>query len=107
LKARLDFVVDASVAGGTVLQQEPAANAQARKGATVALGVAVPGAVPDVSGMALDEARAALQSAGYALAPLVYGAEGDAGKVVACDPPAGTTLRPGESVTLHVAGPAP
>ena len=107
LKARLDFVVDASVAGGTVLQQEPAANAQARKGATVALGVAVPGAVPDVSGMALDEARAALQSAGYALAPLVYGAEGDAGKVVSSDPPAGTTLRPGESVTLHVAGPAP
>jgi beta-lactam-binding protein with PASTA domain len=90
-----------------VLQQEPAAGAQAKKGATVALGVAVPGAVPDVSGLPVEEARAKLQSAGYGVAPLVYGAEGPAGEVASTEPAAGANLRPGENVTLHVAGPPP
>jgi serine/threonine-protein kinase len=107
LNARIDYVVDASVDGGTVLQQEPAAGAQAKKGATVALGVAVPGAVPDVSGLPVEEARAKLQSAGYGVAPLVYGAEGPAGEVASTEPAAGANLRPGENVTLHVAGPPP
>ena len=107
LTARIDYVVDSSVDGGTVLQQEPAAGAQSKKGATVALGVAVPGEVPDVSGMEIEDARAKLQSSGYRIGQLVYGADGDAGKVAATDPAAGSTLRPGESVTLHVAGPSP
>jgi serine/threonine-protein kinase len=107
LNARIDYVVDASVAGGTVLQQEPAAGARSKKGATVALGVAVPGAVPDVSGMEIEEARAALQNAGYRMGSLVYGADGDAGKIVSTDPAAGAALRPGESVTVHVGGPPP
>jgi serine/threonine-protein kinase len=104
---RLEYVVDGTVSSGTVVQQDPAPGTQAPKGTTVALGVAVPGSVPDVSGMNLDEARSALQSSGYSLAPIVYGADGDPGHVVASDPAGGSTLRPGASVTLHVAGPPP
>jgi serine/threonine-protein kinase len=107
LTARVDYIVDSSATGGTVLQQEPAAGAHAKKGGTVALGVAVPGSVPDVSGLDIEDARAKLQSAGYTVAPLVYGAEGTAGEVVSTEPAAGATLRPGESVTLHVGGPPP
>jgi eukaryotic-like serine/threonine-protein kinase len=107
LVARIDYAVDQSVTSGTVLEQNPAPASQVRKGSVVELSVGVPGNVPDVSGLSLEQATAALLDAGYKLAPADYGADGEAGKVVRSEPEAGAQLRPGETVLLHIAGPAP
>jgi len=104
---RLNYVVDASAPAGTVMQQDPVPNAQARKGSSVTLVVAVPGVVPDVTNMPLDQARGVLSNAGYAVGNVIYGASGDAGKVVRSEPDANQQLRPGQSVVLHVAGNGP
>jgi beta-lactam-binding protein with PASTA domain/tRNA A-37 threonylcarbamoyl transferase component Bud32 len=104
---RIDFVVDQSVASGTVLDQNPIPAAQVRKGSLVALSVGVPGVVPDVSGLTLGQATAALMDAGYKLAPVQYGSDGEPGKIVRSEPEASAQLRPGETVLLHVAGPPP
>jgi serine/threonine-protein kinase len=105
LSSRITYVVDPNSPAGTVMQQDPAASSQARKNSLVTLTVAVPGSIPDVIGMPLDQARTVLQNAGYKIGNVYYGASGDPGKVVATDPPAGQSLRPGETVALHVAGP--
>jgi serine/threonine-protein kinase len=104
---RLNYVVDASAPAGTVMQQDPVPNAQARKGSSVTLVVAVPGVVPDVTNMPLDQARGVLSNAGYAVGNVIYGASGDAGQVVRSEPDANQQLRPGQSVVLHVAGNGP
>jgi serine/threonine-protein kinase len=107
LSYRLNYVVDASAPTGTVMQQDPAPSAQARKGSSITLVVAVPGVVPDVTNMSIDQARGVLSNAGYALGTVIYGAPGETGKVVRSEPDAGGQLRPGGSVVLHVAGNAP
>jgi len=105
LSSRITYVVDAQSPPGTVMQQDPSASSQARKNSLVTLTVAVPGNIPDVINMPVDQARTVLQNAGYKIGAVYYGANGDPGKVVATDPPAGQSLRPGESVAVHVAGP--
>ena len=94
---------------GTVFQQDPAPSAQARKGSTVNIIVAVPGVVPDVTGMTADAAKSALSRAGYVAGNITYVQEGDEGKVARTEPVANTRLNVGESVSLYVngAGPAP
>jgi beta-lactam-binding protein with PASTA domain len=104
LAFRITYVVDASVRAGTVLQQDPAPSGQARKGSTVTLVVAVPGVVPDLTNMPLDQARAALTNAGYGVGGIFYGAPGEAGRVIRTEPEANQPLRPGQPVVLHVAG---
>jgi len=105
LSSKINYVVDRSAPVGTVLQQDPAPSGQARKNSPVTLTVAVPGNVPNVVGMQLDQARTALQNAGYAVGMLYYGANGEPGKVVRSEPDPNTALRPGEAVALHIAGP--
>ena len=53
---RIQYIVDATNAGGNVSSQDPAANATAPRRSTVTISVAVPGTVPDVTNMSLDDA---------------------------------------------------
>jgi serine/threonine-protein kinase len=106
LTARVTYDVDQSVPPGTVLQQDPAASSQAHKGSPVTLVVAVPGVVPDVTNMPLDQARTLLQNAGYTVGAIYYGEGGQPGNVVRTDPEPNSSLRPGGAVSLHVAGQA-
>ena len=107
LTARVTYDVDQSIPAGTVLQQDPAASGQAHKGSQVTLVVAVPGVVPDVVNMPLDQARSVLQDAGYSVGSIFYGEGGQPGNVVRAEPDPNTPLRPGSSVSLHVAGQSP
>jgi len=105
LNTRINYVVVGSAPPGTVLQQDPPPSSQVRKNSLVTLTVAVPGSVPVVVGMPLDQARTVLQNAGYKIGSLYYGANGEPGKVASTDPNPGQPLRPGEAVALHIAGP--
>jgi serine/threonine-protein kinase len=106
LKPSEQFAVQASTSAGTVIDEDPAGGSRAKKGDPITLQVAVPGIVPDVSGMTLDEAQLALQNAGYR-GNVAYTQEGETGKVVRTEPVANTPLRPGESVTITVSGVEP
>jgi len=107
LSVRISYIVDSTVPPGTVMQQDPPAASQAHRGSTASLVVAVRGVVPEVVNMQLDQARIALQNAGYSIGTIFYGANGEPGKVVRTEPDANAPLRPGEAVVLHVAGPGP
>lgn len=103
---RVQFLVDPSNANGSVTAQDPAAGATAARRSTVTINVAVAGTVPDVSGMALDDAERALGRSGYSVGALTLAADGSDGKVVRTDPAAGASLRPGEPVAIvyHATG---
>jgi eukaryotic-like serine/threonine-protein kinase len=93
---------------GSVLSQDPAANGTAPKGSQVNVMVAVPGTVPNVSGLTLDAAQAMLSRFGYKPGNISYVQEGPPGTVARSEPPANTQLDVGESVSLYVNGaPAP
>ena len=122
--------MDSGLSPGTVVGQNPQANAQAAQGGTVDLVIAANSivsptpapassgappaqgrsiaAVPNVLGMTVDAARAALQKAGYTVdkVTLAPGAPPDA-KVVATDPPMGSVPPPGVTVVNLVLGPQP
>lgn len=104
IAATIEYVVDPSAAVGTVLKQTPEPNTAVRKGSAVTLAVAVPGSVPDVAGKSPDDARALLQNAGYKIGNNAYVQEGTEGSVARTEPVAGSSLRPGETVTLYVSG---
>jgi membrane peptidoglycan carboxypeptidase len=99
---------------GTVVSQEPAAGARVDAGHFLTVGVSdgtgQPPPVPDVRGDAEADARRTLEAAGYAVAvereqrTRRFGAAPDVpdGVVAATDPPPGTPLRPGATVTLTV-----
>ena len=91
---------------GTVVQQDPAPSGTAPKGSSVNIMVAVPGTVPNVSGMTLDAAQAALTRFGYKPGNVSYVQEGPAGIVARSEPTANTQLDVGESVSLYVNGAA-
>jgi serine/threonine-protein kinase len=88
---------------GIVLAQVPSAGSPASPGMTVELTVAVPRpvAVPDVVGLPLGDAKAALEQVGLVLA--VIGSELDddvaEGSVLRIDPPPGTELERGSTVS--------
>ena len=71
------------------------------------LDIAVPGIVPDVTGMTPAQAQTTLQDAGYQIGNTAYVQEGQEGKVVRTEPSATSPLRPGETVTLYVSGVSP
>ncbi len=104
MQSAIEFVVDSSAPLGTVLKQTPEGGARARKGSTVMLAVAVPGAVPDVAGKSPSDAKTLLQNAGYRIGNNAYVQEGTEGTVVRTEPASGSSLRPGETVMLYVSG---
>jgi serine/threonine-protein kinase len=121
--------MDSGTTPGTVVSQNPSANAQTAQGGTVDLVIAansvasptpVPAAsaspsdqtgapqpVPNVVGMTVDAARAALQKAGYTVDKVTMqpGSPPDA-KVVATDPPIGSIPAAGLRVVNLVLGPS-
>jgi serine/threonine protein kinase/beta-lactam-binding protein with PASTA domain len=104
LQANLEYVVDDSLPLGTVMKQNPERGASAKKNSTVALDVAVPGVVPDVSGKSAQDAQIVLQNAGYKIGNSSYVQEGAEGSVARTEPVSGSSLRPGETVMLYING---
>jgi serine/threonine-protein kinase len=103
--AKITYSIQAG-GDGTVQQQDPAPSQTAPKGSPVNIMVAVPGTVPNVSGMTLDAAQAALSRFGYKPGNISYVQEGPPGTVARSEPPANTQLDVGESVSLYVNGAA-
>jgi eukaryotic-like serine/threonine-protein kinase len=100
------YLPQTDIAAGTVVDQTPPASSTLRRGDTVTLTIAVPGIVPSVAGMALEEAKKALANAGYTVGNTAYTQAGVEGKVVRTEPEAGASLRPGEAVTIYYNTPA-
>ncbi len=96
---------------GTVLEQDPAANAEVERGTAVDLTiVATPDqvAIPSLEGSSLEEAQATLTGLGLVPAgPQEEPSDAiDAGLVTRTDPASGTDVDPGSQVTIFVsAGP--
>ncbi len=103
--AKITYSIQAG-GDGTVQQQDPAPNQTAPKGSPVNIMVAVPGTVPNVSGMTLEAAQTALSRFGYKPGNISYVQEGPPGTVARSEPPANTQLDVGESVSLYVNGTA-
>jgi serine/threonine-protein kinase len=90
-----------TVASGTVIGTEPKGGGTAQPGTQVRIIVSKGPdvvTVPAVRGQSLDAASAALQAAG--LSSAVSGAYRPGATVRATDPPAGTTVKRGATVTL-------
>lgn len=87
----------------TVLQQDPPAGQTVPAASQIRLIVSkrVPSsAVPDVLGFALDEVREGLKSRGWMLATESVWSGEPKGRIVEVDPPIGTVLAAGETLTL-------
>jgi serine/threonine-protein kinase len=104
LRTNVEYLVDGSAPAGTVMKQDPEKPANLKKGSSVTLDVAVPGAIPDVVGKSLADATTELQNSGYKVGNTAYVQEGADGTVARTEPVAGTSLRPGETVLLFVNG---
>jgi serine/threonine-protein kinase len=103
------YNVDSNNATQKVSAQRPDGGSNAKKGSTVTIFVSVPGVVPDVTGMTLDDAKRALTAAGYQIGSTAYTADETAtgttvqdGQVVRTEPEAGKPLTPGESVNITI-----
>jgi serine/threonine-protein kinase len=97
---RLNFSLQSDQVG-TVIDEQPAAGVGVKRGSVVTLTIAVSGIVPDVTGMGLDQARTTLQNAGYTVGNVAYTQRGVEGRVASTEPQAGSTLEPGEAVTIY------
>ncbi|HVR45801.1 MAG TPA: Stk1 family PASTA domain-containing Ser/Thr kinase [Candidatus Binatia bacterium] len=96
-----------STNNGTIVAQAPSAGPQA-SGSTVTITLSVSGEVPDTVGESQFDAMKALQSYGYSVSHTEYTTTvGQGGRVIGTEPPAGTSLAPGSSVTLTVNGTPP
>jgi serine/threonine-protein kinase len=100
----LNYNVDATDASGKVAFQTPNAGTSATKGSKVTIFVSVTGAVPDVTGAKLDDAKATLIAAGYKVGNIAYTRDATLtdGQVVRTEPAANEKLKPGESVNITV-----
>nr|WP_276612258.1 Stk1 family PASTA domain-containing Ser/Thr kinase [Kineococcus vitellinus] len=100
---------DDTVPAGQVVGTDPQAGAAAAPGSTVTVTVSSgPAAVqvPDVGGQTQQQARQALQDAGFSVGDVVEtdaDPSADAGTVVSTDPGAGTSAQRGTAITLNVA----
>jgi serine/threonine-protein kinase len=103
---RVTYVVDTTAPSGAVSAQDPPANATAPHHSLVTLTIAVPGTVPDLTNMTLDDAKNALTASGYTLGAIGPVQDGLPGRIVRTAPPANAALAPGSPVTLyyHTAG---
>ncbi|MBV8067906.1 MAG: Stk1 family PASTA domain-containing Ser/Thr kinase [Candidatus Eremiobacteraeota bacterium] len=89
---------------GTIVGQTPPGG-QVPQGSTVILMLSVSGEVPDTVGLTAEDAIRLLRAYGYSVAQWQYTtAVGADGKVVGTEPPAGTPLAPGSSLTVTVNG---
>ena len=106
---KLGYNVDGANATQQVALQDPPAGAKLKKGSAVQLFISVPGSVPDVSGMTIDDAKRTLTAAGYKVGNVAYTDEGNVqpGQVVRSEPEASMQLTPGESVNITVLQAAP
>ncbi len=90
---------------GTVISQSPGANQQAAKGATITLGVAAAqtgGTVPgDIVGKKLTDVQAELAGMGLNVAVVPGNPTDGNAYVTASDPPPGTPVTPGQTVTVQ------
>ena len=98
---RVQYIVDATNAGGNVSAQDPAAGTMTPRRSTVTISVAVPGTVPDVTNMSLDDAKKAIVASGYTVGNVAVTQDGPEGKVARTEPEANASLRPGEAVTIY------
>jgi beta-lactam-binding protein with PASTA domain/serine/threonine protein kinase len=100
----LSYTVDAANPTGKISLQKPEAGAKVKKGTPVTIFWSVSGSVPDVSGMTLDEAKAALLASGYQVGNIAETQESSLqdGRVVRTEPEANSTLKPGESVNITI-----
>ncbi len=101
LVPRLQYIVDATNASGTVVTQDPPAQTTVPRRSTVTLSVAVAGTVPDVGNLSLDDAKHAIIANGYTVGNVAITQDGDPSKVVRTEPEANASLRPGEAVTIY------
>jgi serine/threonine-protein kinase len=104
---RIQYIVDATNAGGTVSAQDPAAATMTPRRSTVTISVGVPGTVPDVTNMTLDDAKKAIVASGYTVGNVAVTSDGPDGKVARTEPGANAALRPGETVSIYFHGTAP
>jgi beta-lactam-binding protein with PASTA domain len=102
--ARIRYIVDATNAGGNVSGQDPAAGTMTPRRSAVTISVAVPGTVPDVANMTLDDAKHAIVANGYTVGNVAVTQDGPDGKVARTEPEANAALRPGESVSIYYHG---
>lgn len=101
----IQYSVGPSSANGTIIGEDPSGGAQVTPGSRITLTLSVPGEVPDTEGTTVDQARSALQGAGYSISSFRYTTEqGSNGNVIGTDPEAGTPLSPGSGVVLIVNG---
>lgn len=99
--------VESDEPDGTVVEQDPAAGAEVGRGSTVQLGVSTgPQAtpVPDVTGLAQEDAVAQLEDEGFRVRVVEEAAPDPAqiGTVLRQVPPAGREAPPGAQVTIVV-----
>jgi eukaryotic-like serine/threonine-protein kinase len=104
----IEYSVAPSSANGTIIGEDPSGGAQVSAGSRITLTLSVPGEVPDTEGTTVDQARSALQAAGYSISSFQYTtAQGSNGNVIGTNPEAGTPLSPGSGVVLVVNGSQP
>lgn len=89
---------------GTVVRVDPEVGTRSKADSRIIAYLAVPHVVPDVAGMGIDEAKAALEAEGYVVeTAYVYTEDAADGQPIGCDPPAGTELASGSKVVLNLA----
>ena len=91
---------------GRIVSSSPAAGESVPGGTAVAVAVGRRPStvtVPDVTGDDRDEATRKLQAAGFTVRPTTVDEGGTQGDVVGTDPPAGSPLAAGSTVTLRIA----
>jgi serine/threonine-protein kinase len=93
-----------SVGAGQVISQDPAGGKQLAKGHVVTLTVSKGGEtvpVPDVSGASVADARKTLEGAGLKVkVRQLFGGNGR--QVFSTDPPSGSDVHRGDTITLYV-----
>jgi eukaryotic-like serine/threonine-protein kinase len=105
-EVREESRVSEDVERGRVVAQDPRPNTTADEGSTVTIFVSAgPGeaAVPSLAGQSQEEAEQALRDAGFQPeAERQYSDDVERGQVIATEPPAGTVIERGTTVTLLV-----
>jgi eukaryotic-like serine/threonine-protein kinase len=90
---------------GTVFDQDPSAGDEAEEGSTVTVSVSegpATAAVPDVVGSSEDDARSALESAGFRVNAVQVFSQQEEGTVVAQNPEGGQDAQAGTEVRINV-----